>query len=314
MNIKQENIKDMIQKSRPNLKPVSVNQYYVQLKKLQNIFDTNDYKFLNKPNNVKDKLQNLHFTSVRNMYNAIIILLLALNKDKTYDKLIEEYSEMRDELNSKYEEENKSGIISEKQKPNFVTMKEIEDMIAELKQEVNILKKKKTLTKSDISTLRAYVLFSMLSKIPTRNDASNMLYISQTAYKRLTDEEKQQNNYLVNQRNNMKFIYNVYKTSKKYGENVISVPTELKPILRLYLKLMNYKIGDNIFPLTRNAISQLLIKTSKRLIGKNISSTMIRKSYMSSKYGKMKSEMESDAKLLMHDVNVGQSIYTKEKQ
>jgi hypothetical protein len=314
MNIKQEDIKDMIQKSRPNLKPVSVNQYYVQLKKLQNIFDAKDYKFLNRPKNVEDKLQNLHFTSIRNMYNAIIILLHALNNDSTYDKLIETYSEMRDVLNSKYQDENKhNNKVSDKQAPNFVDMKEIESMISELKQEVDILKKKKTLTKSDISTLRAYVLFSMLSKIPTRNDASNMLYISQTAYKRLTDEEKQKNNYLVNQRNNLKFIYNVYKTSKKYGENVISVSKELKPILRLYLKLMNYKINDNIFPLSRNAISQLLIKTSKRLIGKNISSTMIRKSYLSTKYGDMKQEMEADAKLMMHDINTAQSVYTKQK-
>ncbi len=313
MNIKQEDIKETIAESRPNLKPVSVNQYYVQLKKLKNIFDTNDYKFLIKPKNVEDKLQNLHYTSIRNMYNAIIILLMALNKTKKYDELIVEYSDMRDELNSKYEDEQKSGIISDKQKPNFVKMEEIESMISELKQEVMILKKKKTLTKSDKSTIRAWTLFNMLSKIPTRNDASNMLYITQTNYKRLSDDDKKNNNYLVNQRNNMKFIYNQYKTSKKYSENIISVPTELKPVLRLYLKLMDYKLGDNIFPLSKNAISQLLIKTSKRILNKNISSTMIRKSYMSSKYSGLKEEMEKDAKVMGHSVDVGQSIYTKTK-
>jgi len=313
MNIKQEDIKETIAESRPNLKPVSVNQYYVQLKKLKNIFDTNDYKFLIKPKNVEDKLQNLHYTSIRNMYNAIIILLMALNETKKYDELIVEYSDMRDELNNKYEDEQKSGIISDKQKPNFVKMEEIESMISELKQEVMILKKKKTLTKSDKSTIRAWTLFNMLSKIPTRNDASNMLYITQTNYKKLSDDDKKNNNYLVNQRNNMKFIYNQYKTSKKYSENIISVPTELKPILRLYLKLMDYKLGDNIFPLSKNAISQLLIKTSKRILNKNISSTMIRKSYMSSKYSGLKEEMEKDAKVMGHSVDVGQSIYTKTK-
>lgn len=313
MNIKQEDIKETIAESRPNLKPVSVNQYYVQLKKLKNIFDTNDYKFLIKPKNVEDKLQNLHYTSIRNMYNAIIILLMALNETKKYDELIVEYSDMRDELNNKYEDEQKSGIISDKQKPNFVKMEEIESMISELKQEVMILKKKKTLTKSDKSTIRAWTLFNMLSKIPTRNDASNMLYITQTNYKKLSDDDKKNNNYLVNQRNNMKFIYNQYKTSKKYSENIISVPTELKPVLRLYLKLMDYKLGDNIFPLSKNAISQLLIKTSKRILNKNISSTMIRKSYMSSKYSGLKEEMEKDAKVMGHSVDVGQSIYTKTK-
>ena len=238
---------------------------------------------------------------------------MALNQTKKYDELIVEYSDMRDELNNKYEDEQKSGIINTKQKPNFVIMEEIESMISELKSEVMILKKKKTLTKSDKSTIRAWTLFNMLSKIPTRNDASNMLYITQTNYKKLSDDDKKNNNYLVNQRNNMKFIYNQYKTSKKYSENIISVPTELKPILRLYLKLMDYKLSDNIFPLSKNAISQLLIKTSKRILNKNISSTMIRKSYMSSKYSKLKEEMKKDAKIMGHSVDVGQSVYTKTK-
>jgi len=57
----------------------------------------------------------------------------------------------------------------------------------------------------------------------------------------------------------------------------------------------------------------LLIKTSKRILNKNISSTMIRKSYMSSKYSGLKEEMEKDAKVMGHSVDVGQSIYTKTK-
>lgn len=314
MNIKTDKLNEVISKSRPNLKPNSVKQYEVQLKKLKNLFDSDDYKFLKNPKNVENKLEGLHYTSVRNMYNAIIILLMALNSDKKMDKLIEEYSELRDELNHKYEDEQKSGVISDKQKDNFVDMSEVEKMISQLKSDVMKLKKKKTLTKMDISTLRAYTLFSMLSRIPTRNDASNMMYISQKAYKKLSDEEKQKNNYLVNERNNMKFIYNVYKTSKKYGENVIPVPAELKPVMRLYIKLMDYKIGDNIFPMSRNAISQLLLKTSKKYMGKNISSTMLRKIYLSSKYGKLKEEMEKDASMMGHSVDVAQSTYVKNKE
>ncbi len=314
MNIKTDKLNEIISKSRPNLKPNSIKQYEVQLKKLKNLFDTDDYKFLKNPKNVENKLEGLHYTSVRNMYNAIIILLMALNSDKNMDKLIGQYSELRDELNHKYEDEQKSGVISDKQKDNFVDMSEVEKMISQLKSDVTKLKKKKTLTKMDISTLRAYTLFSMLSRIPTRNDASNMMYISQKAYKKLSDEEKKQNNYLVNERNNMKFIYNVYKTSKKYGENVIPVPPELKPVMRMYIKLMDYNVGDNIFPMSRNAISQLLLKTSKKYMGKNISSTMLRKIYLSSKYGKLKEEMEKDASMMGHSVDVAQSTYVKNKE
>lgn len=311
MKIKQEEIHDTIQKARPNLKPISIKQYEQQLKKLKNLFETESYDFLSKPKEVESKLEDLHYTSVRNTYNAIIVLLLALNKDSTYDKLIEQYTELRDKLNTKYEEEQKSGVISDKQKNNFASMEEINKLLSQLKTEITQLKKKNTLTQRDVSTIRSWILFNMLIRIPTRNDASNMLYITQRAYKNLSQKDKEEHNYLVNERNNMKFIYNVYKTSKKYGENIIPVPADLKPMIRTYLKLMDYKTGDNIFNMSRNAISQLLSKTSKRIINKSVSSTLIRKIYLSNKYGDMKEEMKADAKMMSHDVSTAQKIYTK---
>ena len=309
--IKQEEIHEAIHKARPNLKEISIKQYEGQLKKLKTLFETNDYDFLSKPKEVEKKLEGLHYTSVRNTYNAIIVLLLALNKEENNDKLIKEYTELRDTLNNKYEEEQKSGVISDKQKSNFASMEEINKLLAELKSQVNSLKKKNTFTQKDKSIIRSWILFNMLIRIPTRNDASNMLYITQREYKKLSDKDKEEHNYLVNERNNMKFIYNVYKTSKKYGENIISVPADLKPMLRTYLKLMDYKTGDNIFEMSRNAISQLLSKTSKRLINKSVSSTLIRKIYLSNKYSGMKEEMEADAKMMSHDVSTAQKIYTK---
>ena len=311
MKIKQEEIHEAIHKARPNLKEISIKQYEQQLKKLKHLFESDNYDFLSKPKNVENKLEGLHYTSVRNTYNAIIVLLLALNKDKEYDTLLKEYTELRDELNTKYEEEQKSGVISEKQKGNFASMEEINTLLSKLKNEVLPLKKKNNLTQKDISTIRSWILFNMLIRIPTRNDASNMLYITQRDYKKLSQKDKEEHNYLVNERNNMKFIYNVYKTSKKYGENIVPVPAELKPMLRTYLKIMDYKTGDNIFPLSRNAMSQLLSKTSKRLLNKSISSTMIRKIYLSNKYGDMKEEMEKDAKIMGHSKETAAAVYTK---
>jgi len=314
MNIKEKDIPDIIKKERPNLKPISIKQYEAQLKKIKKIFDSDDYDFLDNPEKVGDKLKDLHYTSVRNMYNAIIILLMALNSSKKYDKLIKKYSDLRDELNNKYIEEQKTGVISDKQKPNFATMEEIDKMLKELKSEVNVIKKKSKLNKTDKSTVKAWILFNMLIRIPTRNDAANMLYITQKDYKKLSDDDKKQHNYLVNERNNLKFIYNQYKTSKKWGENIISVPPELKPMIRSYIKIMGYNLGDNIFPLTRNALSQLLVKTSKRILDKKISSTILRKIYMSDKYSDMKDEMEKDAKIMGHSVATGQSVYTKSSE
>ena len=142
---------------------------------------------------------------------------------------------------------------------------------------------------------------------------AGMKYITQTAYKNLSSKEKEESNYLVDQKTNMRFIYNIYKTSKKYGENVIAVPDDLKPILRMYVKMMDIKHGETLFPISRNALSQLLTKQSDRLINKKISSTLMRKIYLSDKYAAVNEEKEKDAKIMGHDVGTASLVYTKKK-
>ena len=66
-----------------------------------------------------------------------------------------------------------------------------------------------------------------------------------------------------------------------------------------------------MFDMTRNAISQLLTKQSQRLIGKKISSTMMRKIYLSDKYSEVNDEKEKDAKIMGHDVKTANLVYTK---
>ncbi len=53
----------------------------------------------------------------------------------------------------------------------------------------------------------------------------------------------------------MKFIYNVYKTSKNYGENIVDIPKDLQKILKMYIRKMKYKIGDNIFIINKNKLT-----------------------------------------------------------
>ena len=308
------NIKELISEVKPNLKPNTIKQYESQLNKLKKSFKTDNFDFITDIDAVEDSLKHLSYLSQRNMYNAIIVLLLALNSEGDYDETLKDYQEIRDVLNDKYTTDMSDGKILDSQKDKLVNISVIEEMIETMKKEILVrkLKTKTKLTQNDITLLRAYTLYSMLVRIPTRNDFSNLLYISQTQYKKLKDEEKAENNYLVNERNNMKIILNQYKTSKKYGENVISIPADLKKILNSYIKIMDFKINDNLFPLSRNALTQLLTKTSERYLGKKISTTAIRKSYLSSKYSGLKKEMEADALLMGNSVGVQQSTYVKD--
>lgn len=305
-------IMEIIKKAKPDIKPTSQKQYLAQLRKLLSLFETDRLEFLDKPKQVAEKIKDLHFTTQRNIYNSIIVYLKGTTT-KQDDKFIKEYIDIRDKLNDQYLEEQQSGKVSKKQEDNLVDISEIQTMISKLNNDVNAIKKKTSFNRSDISTIRAWILLNMLVRIPTRNDASNMLYISQTEYNKLSDKDKEQNNYLVNKRDGLRFIYNFYKTSKAYKENIIEIDKDLQKLLRQYIKLMKFNIGDNIFPMSRNAISQLLLKTSQKYMGKNISTTLIRKSYLSSKYNKLKQEMEADAKKMMHSVQTQQLVYNKSK-
>ena len=320
MDIKTNDLKSDIEQSRPNAKESTVKQYLILIKKLQKLFDTDDYSFLSDPKAVYDKIKDNKFTSIRNTYNAIIITLMALNQKENLTELIDRYGLLRDELNQKYEDQQKAGNISENQKQNFVKLEEIEKMIDTMKSEIKEqnLKTKKELNGKEKELLMMYTIWNMLIRIPTRNEFSSVILVNKSAYKKLTEADKKKNNYLVVDKNKFFFIYNVYKTSKSYGEKKIDVEKDLAMILRSYIKLTKKKTGESLFTtstgnqISPNVASQLLLKYSKKYIGKNISSTILRHIVLSDKFADVKTEMEETAAVTGHSVNTMLNVYIKD--
>jgi hypothetical protein len=193
----------------------------------------------------------------------------------------------------------------------------INDMNEDLKP---IIKKSKDqLTKKEMQLLQAYTLFNIYSRMPMRNDVAGMTAINQAAYKKLSEDEKKENNYLVvPSKGQIYFVLNQYKTSKKYKE--LDLPIEdanLRKILRYYLKMNGMGVlfkTSTGKPLTRTELSKVLLKYSKKYMDKSISTTLLRKIYLSSKYGNMKEELEKDAKMMMHSKEVALNTYVKKAQ
>ena len=318
MTIQSNNIMEDIKQSRPNLKENTIKQYMTNLKKLKTIFETDNYDFLDEPDNVMDKISHLHYTSQRNHLNAIIVLLMALNSKEEYDELISTYSKKRDELNNKYSEDQKSGVISDKQSKNFSTTDEIYEMINKMADELKPIKKKENLNSKELALLQVFTIFNIYVRLPMRNDVAGMEVINKRVYNKLNEEDKKSKNFLVLEKNNMYFVLNKYKTSKKYEELKIDIPKDLKKLLRYFIKVNGMGVlfkSSTGKALTRNALSQLLIKTSQKYMGKSISTTLLRKAYMSSKYADVKQEMANDSKILGHDVaTTGMSVYVKKAQ
>ena len=308
--------KELIMKARPNLKPNTIKMYLFNLNKLKKLFEEEDLKFLSKIEEVKDKIKELHYTTQRNFYNAIIVYLRAKGGD---DKLIEKYDTIRNSLNEKYKTDNESGKISDKQSKNFVEIEEVYKMINKMDNEIkqNKLKKKENLTSKEKELLQVYTIYNILIKIPLRNDLAGMEAITRTQYKALSEKDKQDTNYLIVDKNKLEFVLNEYKTSRKYKQKNIPIPKDVEKIIRMYLKkngmgvLFNSPGGK---PLTRNALSQLLIKTSQSYMNKSISTTMIRKIVLSDLFADTKKQMEKMSEVTGHSVATMNNVYVKEKQ
>lgn len=314
-----ENLIESLKKSRPNAKDSTINMYVANLTKLMKIFESENLKFLDSPEKVKGKLSELHFTTQRNYLNAVIVYLMSESEEPEEDKLIKEYVSLRNDYNKMYEEQNALGTISDKQKDSFVDISEVNKMIDQMAKEIKDkgIKKKEDLSPKDLALLQVYIIFNIYTRIPMRNDISGMETINKRSYNKLSETEKESKNHLVVNKNAMFMELNKFKTSSKYESITIPIPKDLEKLLRLWIRINGMGVlfkSSTGKPLSRNALSQLLIKTSKKYMDKSISTTMLRKIYLSSKYSEVKDEMAKDAEIMGHSTAMQGKVYIKKEQ
>jgi len=317
-----ENEYEAIKKARPNLKDSSINIYVRNLNKLKKIFNENDYKFLENYEDVEKILENLSYLTVRNYYNAIIVLITALNGFD--DELVDEYTVMRDELNEKYNKENtETNKISSKQEQNFITYNEVVDMLNKMADDLRILKikKKKDIGVKERSLLQIFVIFNIYLHIPLRNDVADLIKIQKREFNKIADDNKKENNYIVFENNNMFFSIGKYKTDKTYSTKIIEIPKELQKVIRFWKKISIYNDSEYLFlsatgkKLTRNELSQLMIRYSKLYLNDKaqLSTTILAKIVMSHHLGELKKKQEEMSKQRGTSINTINNIYIKER-
>ena len=99
------------------------------------------------------------------------------------------------------------------------------------------------------------------------------------------------------------YYFNNFKTSK-YGKEVLDVPPKMMEVLHWYKEHMGLKDGDFLlFPDdTKRTSSNKITKLLNKIFMKNISSSMLRHIYLSSKYGAVEKEQEKDSAFMAHGI------------
>jgi len=290
-----------------NLSQSSIQLYLRNLKKLNNNEELTNFKFLNKPLEIIEKIKDLKDNTKRQYLISIVSSLNSFG-DK-YKKLTSKYYKYMLDIDKKIKEKP-TEEMTVTQKENWITWDQVIEIYDKIKSEIKITKKK--ISDSMFNKLLKYVILSLYILLPPRRNLDWMKMI--ISFNGDTEDKKY--NYLDVK--NKQFIFNVYKTSSKYGEAKIPIPEKLMEVLDVYINnhpLYNKKLPHNIPLLVYyngkpfekvNSITRILNK----IFNKKISSSMLRHIYLSSKYGDDLKEREKDAKIMGHSLQT-QKDYIK---
>jgi len=258
--------------------------------------------FLKKTDAVADIVKDYSDNTIKLIYASIVSVLSLFKEKPAYKKVYEFYYE---KMMGKAKEMKDAGAESsdktEKQKENWISWEEVKEKGDALGSAVAGFGKKRTLTEQEFETLLHYTILALYTETQPRR---NQDYLDMMVVKSMPKDAD--HNYLVVTKGKpSKFIFNIYKTAKKYGQQTLDIPPTLAEILKLYLKFNpqkketphNFLVSYDGSPIVaQNAITRVLNK----VFGKKVGSSMLRHIFLSTKYDIK--EMEKDAAAMGHSV------------
>lgn len=298
-----ELIRKKIASSRTNISGNSLNTYLSNIRKVfREAFNNEiDIKLLNQFVKVKKYLETLTPPTRKNVMTAIMVLLKAYETPK---RTLNKYQKYFEELVNDYEKNYDNQIKSEKETKNWITRAQLIEKIKELEKMIEKYDIKKLGNKEE-DIIQQHLILTLYTEIPPmRNDYAQM--------KVYHDKEVKGENYI-----NLKkkvIILNKYKTAKTYGEKNIDVPDKVIKIIRRWIDITeNEYLLINIRdrnPMTNNGLTKYLNKIFKP---KKVSTTLLRKLYLSEKYPVIhdRKDMKKDAYVMGHSLDTQQGIYRK---
>ena len=282
------------------LSDTSVMLYMKNLRRLNGGQPLTDFKFLDRPKVIEDFLNQYAETTKRNFIIAIVSALNLAGTSAKHKKLYGEYYKLMMDKNKEIKE---NGGKTKEGMPSW-------DAVLE---KYNALKTKVMATtdfSKDIAfndLLKLLVTSLYVLQPPRRNGD----YLEMKVVPTYSEELPTTMNYLDTKKG--EFIFNKYKTSKKYGEFRKAIEPELRAIVSLYLKhhpnlwegrkqkkepvpFLVYRDGEPLHQL--NSITRLI----NSVLGKGVGSSALRHIYITEKYGKVEEEQAKDAEAMAHSV------------
>jgi len=280
--------------------------YISNLKKLNGGEEPTSFKFLKSMENVLKLIEDKKPTTQRTYFIAICSVLANGNgPKKLYDKYYAVLTQMNKDLQNRTTK-------SDTQAKNWLKPGEIDQVYDQINKEVKRIRVSH-ITKKDFNTVLNLVVFSIFTKTPPRRN------IDYTLMKISSNMSDSKFNYLDIDKKT--FVFNNYKTQKKYNQVVIDIPDDLWIIIVKYLrfhpernKIKNKKYeifflvnhnGDNL------ANSNDITKILNNAFGQKIGSSLLRNMYLTHKFGDTMEALKDDTAAMGTSIGVAMNTYIK---
>ena len=307
-------------KDKKKLSDSSIQAYLRNLRKLNKDEVFNNFNFLKDVESIQKKLEGYKENTKRN-YLISIVSALSLSTKPLIKKLHDKYYDLMMKKNEEINKEVNPNDLTATQEKNWMSWTDVKKKYEEIEKEVDSFYKNKTITENQYNTLLGYTILSLyIHQAPRRNKDYQIMQLLN--FHEPTAEKKY--NYLDLQKKT--FIFNNYKTSNKYGTQIINISDELWNSLMKYfahhksLKIekkevtvkdptnfLVYSDGKNLDKV--NSITRILNK----IFGKAIGSSMLRHIFLTDKYGGVLDEASKDAKEMAHSSGMQKDYIKKPK-
>jgi len=289
-------IKDKLKELRPNLSESSLKTYSSILSNLyKKVYPDEELQFSKYENQKKflTFLKDVEPAKRKTYLSSLVVLCPNCEKYKT----------QMNQDGQQYNSEQKLQRKTEKQSENWVEQDEIQRILDNLQVEANKVFKLKNPSVEDLQKAQNYILLLLVSgkydgTLRRSKDWSEM------KYKNLTDES----NHLIMTKRNWNFLFQVYKTHRFHGDQIVNIEPELKKILTKWIKLLDKVCPQNDYLFIDARCNKLNpTKITQRLnliFGKKASINILRHSFLSEKYKNMPSltELQEEAKAMGHSL------------
>jgi len=311
-------------KEKKQLSDSSIQAYLRNLRKLNGDEVFKNFNFLKDIDVIQRRLEGYKENTKRN-YLISIVSVLSLSTKPAVKKLHDKYYELMMKKNEEINKDVNPNDLTETQEKNWMSWKQVKEKYDEIEKEVDAFYKQKTISEAQYNTLLGYVILSLyIHQAPRRNkDYQIMKLVSE--YK---PDMSKEFNYL--DLSKKEFIFNSYKTSTKYGTQVIKISDDLWNALVKYFKhhrIIGFKkdgrivlnenddgnwflVYKNYKPLDKvNSITRILNKIFDKAIG----SSMLRHIFLTDKYGDTLEKAQKDAKEMAHSSGMQKDYIKKAK-